>query len=64
MWHYLKGARLMFEKIFLAAIALYVLLWIADVATAKAEARKKMMVEVLETVVAATAVGTLVWWML
>lgn len=54
----------MFENIFLAAVVVYVLLWVADIATAKAEARKKMMVEVLETVVAATAVGTLVWWMM
>ncbi len=54
----------MFEKIFLAAVALYVVRWIADVVTANAEARKKMMVEVLETVAAATVVGTFVWWML
>ncbi len=54
----------MFEKIFLAAVALYVVLWIADIVTANAEARKKMMVEVLQTVTAATVVGTFVWWML
>jgi len=45
-------------------VVVYIGLWIADIVTATPEARKRILLEVVETTAVAMIFGTFLWWML